>query len=85
MPENEFQNEVMNARDAFAITLSDTVDFATPTRAIYVGSAGTLVAVMLSGAVVSFPGAQAGSVIPIQCTRVNLTGTTASMSLVGLV
>jgi len=47
-------------------------------RALYVGGAGTVVAVMGDGRTVSFVGAVAGSVLPLQPLRINATGTTAT-------
>ena len=71
------------ALDAFAITPSDSTDFAQVTRGVYVGGAGDVAAVMSDGTVVTFVGALAGSVLPIRAKRVNSTNTTAT-SLVGL-
>ena len=52
-------------------------------RAIYVGGAGDVSIIDDGGETVVFVGAQAGSVIPVQTARVNVTGTTAT-SLVAL-
>ena len=72
------------AVNGFAVTPSDSADFAFATRAIYVGGAGTVVAVLFpSGAVLTFVGATAGSILPVRASRVNSTGTTAT-SLLGL-
>ena len=71
------------ANDGFAITPSDSTDFALDTRAIYVGVAGNIAVVMQSGAVVTFVGVPAGTILPVRAGRVNATGTTAS-SLLGL-
>jgi len=72
------------ARFAFSITPSDTVNFATNTRGIYVGGAGDVVVVTEGdGSVVTFVGAVAGTVIPINASRLNSTSTTAT-SLVGM-
>lgn len=73
------------SRDAVAITPSDTVDIKSGqfTRGLYVGGAGTIVAVMGNNTAVTFANAVAGSVLPIRVTRINATGTTAT-SLVGL-
>lgn len=67
--------------DAFAITPSDSTNFTTGCRAVYVGGAGTVNAVMKSGPV-SFA-AVAGCVLPIAPSRINVTGTSAT-GLVGL-
>lgn len=62
-----------------AISKSDTVNFtAGICRAIYVGTAGNVVAIRYDGTAVTFVGAAAGSILPIQAIRVNSTDTTAS-------
>ncbi len=72
------------ARDAGAITPSDTVNLDNPTRAIYVGGAGNVVAIMDGGDnAVTFVGVLAGTVLPISVKRINSTSTTAT-SLVAL-
>lgn len=75
---------LQNFERYFAITPSDTDDFATAPDAIYVGGAGNIVAVLPDGTAVTFTGALAGSILPIKCKRVNATSTTAT-ALVGLV
>lgn len=70
--------------EPFAITPSDTVNFARPTRGgIYVGTAGDVVAVLEDGSTVTFKTVGDTYVLPVIAIRVNATGTTAS-SLVGL-
>ena len=71
------------ARGGFAITTSDSADLLAETRAIYVGSAGDLVAVLASGDEVTFVGLAGGTVLPVRAKRVKATGTTAG-DLVGL-
>jgi hypothetical protein len=68
------------ASRGFAITPSDTVSFTLDrvSRGIYVGVAGNVVAVMLDGSVLTFVGVPAGAILPIQCTRINNTSTTAT-------
>lgn len=66
-----------------AVTPSDSIDFATTsltslTRALYVGGAGNVVAVMSDGTAVTFTAVPAGTVLPIRCKRVNSTNTTAT-------
>lgn len=65
------------ARDAVAVTPSDATNLTYVTRALYVGVTGDVVAVMQSGAVVTFKAAPVG-VLPICVSRVNATGTTAT-------
>ena len=64
---------------AASITLSDTVNMPAMCRAIWVGGAGALTAVMSNGDVVLFSGIAAGTLLPIRATRVNATGTTATL------
>lgn len=68
----------------YAVTPSDSVDI-TPSkaRALYIGSTGDLVCINASGDPITFVGVVAGTVLPIQTTRVNSTGTSAS-SIVAL-
>lgn len=66
----------------FSITPSDGTRFAQPSRAIYVGGAGTLSVEMLTGEVVTFQGLPGGVVLPIRAVRV-LAESTAG-ALVGL-
>lgn len=67
------------APSAVVITPSDTVNFETPTRGIYVGVAGNIsVQLATLGTAIVFKGAVAGSVIPVRARRVNSTGTTAT-------
>jgi len=72
------------AAHAFAVTPNDSTDLAETTRALYVGTAGSVAAVMASGASVSFGTVASGTVLPVRVTRVLLTGTTAS-AILGLV
>lgn len=75
-------NDSAPARDFRAVTPSDTVGFG-HARGLYVGGAGNVVAVSLSGNVVTFTGVPAGTTLDIQCNRVNATSTTAT-SIVAL-
>lgn len=74
----------VSAHKGFAITPNDATVFGQPTRGIYVGGSGTIVADLADGGTaLTFVGAVGGTVLPLQVTRVYLTGTTAS-ELVGL-
>jgi hypothetical protein len=67
-----------------AITPHDVTDISGGyVRAIWVGGDGNIAVVPLDGTVVTLVGAKAGSLIPIACTRVNSTNTTAT-NLVGI-
>ena len=81
--EGRAENITAPARRAFAITASDTNDLAAETRAIYVGSAGDLVAVLSSGDEVTFAGLGGGTLLPVRARRIKASGTSAGQ-LVGL-
>lgn len=61
-----------------AVTPSDSADLGYTSRGIYVGTAGNVAAVMLNGAVLTFKNVPAGTLLPIRCSRINNTNTTAS-------
>ncbi len=61
-----------------AVTKSDTTDFDTTCRAIYVGDGGDVVAVRRDGTTVTFKNVQTGTVLPIIARRINSTSTTAA-------
>ena len=63
---------------AVAITPDDSNDLSTACTSIYVGGAGNVKVDTTGGDTVTFNGATAGSVLPIRCTRVYSTGTTAT-------
>lgn len=72
------------AAHAFAVTPNDSTDISETTRALYIGTAGSIAAVMASGASVTFGSVTSGTVLPVRVTRVLATGTTAS-AILGLV
>lgn len=62
-----------------AITPHNSTDLDEPTRAVYVGGAGNIAAVMPDGgSAVVFTAVPAGTVLPIQVRRINSTSTTAT-------
>ena len=74
------------ASGAFSITPSDSVNFVTMARGIYVGTTGGTITVLLNkdtGQTIQFTAVPAGSILPINCWRVNSTGTSAT-PLIGL-
>jgi len=72
------------ARQAFAIgTASYGTALAKTTRALWVGTGGTVVAEMAGGNTVTFAGVQDGSILPLRVTAIG-TATTAT-GIVGLV
>jgi hypothetical protein len=72
------------AQGGFTVTPSDSVDFDLVARGLYVSVAGAVTVVAYDGTVVTFPAVPAGAILPIVCTRVNDTGTDASLGIVGL-
>lgn len=72
-------DSTVSAHRAAAVTTSDTTIFVQPTRALYVGGAGNITVDMADGGPsVLFVGVQAGTVLPIQVTRIYATATTAT-------
>lgn len=72
------------ASTAFTITPNDSTDLPSAARAIYVGGTGNMVVQMASDASqVTFSGIPAGTLIPIQVSRVLATNTTATL-IIGL-
>ena len=64
-----------------AVTKHDSTDFTNVSRAIYVGGAGDVAAVMADGTVLTFSAVPAGTLLPIRCKRINSTNTTATLML----
>lgn len=67
--------------NAVAVTPSDTVDLTTKRdgcRALYVGVAGDIAAVLPTETVITLKNAVAGTILPVRCVRVNATDTTAT-------
>ena len=79
------QNPGLNspAGDGTAVIPSDSVDLATPCRSIYVGTAGNIVLVTISGTTLTFVNVAAGSILPVRASRIRATNTTAG-SLIAL-
>lgn len=68
----------------FSITPNDSTDLSEVTRAIWVGGAGDLALVLMSGATLTLPSVPAGTLIPVRAARILATGTDAT-GLAGLV
>ncbi len=66
---------------AATVTPSDSVAFTENARALYVGVAGDVTLVTLGGETVLFKAVPAGTLLPVRCTRVNNTATTAANML----
>lgn len=67
-----------------AVTASDSAaDPAGPFAALYIGGAGNATVLDLKGNATAYHGLLAGTILPVQCARVNSTGLTAT-NIVGL-
>ena len=77
-------NNTSPAQDGYAITPSDTANFASPFRAIYVGVGGDITLVTMGGTTLLFVGVPQGAILPQSGVRVNATATAAT-SLIGMV
>jgi hypothetical protein len=72
------------ASNAVASCDSDTVDLAIPARALYVGTGGNVKVTTKGGQTVTFASVPDGSILPVACTRVFTTGTTAPTTIIAL-
>lgn len=63
-----------------AVTTGDTAadNFSRAARSLYVGTGGAVTVVLKSGSTLAFANVPDGSVLPVECVRVNATGTDAS-------
>lgn len=77
MPFNSFTGNNFFPNKHFLITPSDTVGFTPGTGLVYAGGAGTISAVDDSNQALPYT-VVAGDILPIVCTRVNATGTSAA-------
>ena len=67
------------ARNALMVTPSDTVDLINVTKALYIGGTGDVTVIMLDGsAPQTFSACPVGMILPVRCTRILATGTTAT-------
>lgn len=66
------------ARDAAAVTPSDSAQISRVARALYVGGSGDVRLVTEEGNTVTFQDIVAGSILPVKATKVFATGTTAT-------
>jgi len=65
-----------------SITPSDTVQITKVHRAVYVGGAGNLSVTTSGGDAIIFVGVPAGTILPIKCSLIKSTSTTATSILV---
>lgn len=61
-----------------AVTPHDSTNLTVEARGLYIGTTGHVVAVDRQGNAVTFTSVPSGYILPIFCTRVNATGTTAT-------
>lgn len=71
------ENSATAPARSFEVVVTDTPMTKGPCRSLYVGTGGSVVAV-IGGASVTFAGVQDGTILPIVCTEVETSGTTAS-------
>lgn len=79
LPHQAYVTADGSASNAAVVVPSDTVALATPARALWVGGAGNVTALMAGGQTVTFTAVPAGTLLPIQAVRVNATATTATL------
>lgn len=72
------------ASSGFSITPNDGTDLPEATRALFVGTGGSLSVRMLSGETLTLQNVPAGCLLPLRVTRVFATATTAA-AIAGLV
>lgn len=75
------RDETVSASHVAAVTPSDVTVFDSSTRGLYIGGTGDVAVTMESGAVETFIGVIGGSILPIRCTKVMATNTTATALL----
>ena len=76
-------NYIATSKKAVAITPHDTTLLSARTKAIYVGGTGNITIVNPDGTTCLFTAVPQGTILPVDCKRVDATGTTATL-LVGL-
>lgn len=73
-------SQIDPARNAVVVSTSDTVNLTNDSRAIYVGGAGDVVALLTEDTTpITFSAVLAGTLLPLAVKRVNATGTTATL------
>lgn len=77
LPLPEAAQGIAACGNGVAVTPSDTVDLTSLTRAVYVGSVGTLTVIMSNGTTVALAAVPAGTWLWISVSRVKATGTSA--------
>jgi hypothetical protein len=70
--------EPVTGQGAFAVSPDDAAVFARRAAALYVGGEGDVTLKPANGPAVTFTGVKAGAILPVSCTQVLATGTTAT-------
>lgn len=65
-----------------SVTPNDTTQITKVHRAVYVGGAGDMAVTLADGDDVTFVGLTAGTVLPVVCSIIKSTGTTATSIVV---
>lgn len=78
-------DDLAPARDAVAVTKSDSTTYSPPFRALWVGGAGNVAVITKAsgGSAVTFVGVPAGTMLPVNAYKVMSTNTTAT-DIVGI-
>ena len=76
-------NATVSAHGAASVTLSDSTEIPM-TRALFVGTGGTIKVTMVDGQDVSFTNVPNGSILPIQVIKVWNTGTSGASGILAL-
>lgn len=71
-------SETRPAASFAAVTKSDTDNFTTQCRALYIGVGGDVVVLAPDGTLATFKNVASGSILPVKAKRVNSTSTTAT-------
>lgn len=82
-PDLRFREQTEPVAAGFAVTPSNTVDFPSMTRGIYIGTVGNVAVVWEDGSVSTLVAPTLGVIHPIRARRINSTGTTAG-SILGM-
>lgn len=67
-----------NPRNAAAVTPSDSAALPNPAQALYVGGTGTVTVLTIGGQTTTFT-VPAGVLVPIACSQIFATGTSATL------
>lgn len=71
------QATFLSARDAASITPADS-DLARVADAVYVGGLGNLAVQTVDGTTLTFSSVPAGTILPVKCSQIRSTNTTAT-------